>query len=196
MQPTVMQYVVAGLVLTVVGLAAVPGYRRWRRRETERRRLQRVTAIAYDHLQDVLVPDGNEGQLHVDFLLLTAAGALVVDMRDVPGLIFGSESMDDWTVMDGTRRATFANPLGPLFDRVAAVKQLAGKELPVEGRVLFAPGGTFPKGRPPQVALLEALGDEFPPADRSIEPSPVAHWAAEWEALRAAVVPSPAVRRR
>lgn len=196
MQPTVMQLVFAAVLVVVVGLASLLGYRRWRRRDAERRRLQRVTAIAYDHLRDVLVPDGNEGQLHVDFLLLTAEGALVVDMRDVPGLIFGSESMDDWTVMDGTRRATFANPLGPLFDRVAAVKQLAGKDLPVDGRVVFAPGGSFPKGRPPQVALLEALGDEFPAADRSIEPSPVADWAAAWEAVRAAVVPSPALRRK
>lgn len=193
--PTPLQ---AGLGLVVVLLLAVIatlGYRWWRRREALRRQMQQVAAVAYDMLQDVLVPDGNDGQVHVDFVLLTARGLLVLDLRNVPGMIFGSESMDEWTAMDGTQRRSFANPLHPLYDRMAAVKLAAGKA-PVEGRVVFLPTGSFPRGRPPRVTLLPALVEEFPLADRSQDPSPTAAWSEDWAALKAAASPSPLARRR
>lgn len=178
------------LVVAVAVPGALLGYRHWRKVQARRRRLQQVAAVAFDMMQDVLVPDGNEGHLHVDFLLLTGAGLLVVDLRDVPGMIFGGEYMDEWTVMDGVRRATFPNPLGSLYDRVAAVKLAAGKA-PVDGRVVFSPRGRFPKGRPPRVSMLESLAGEFGAADRSLDPSPAATWQEEWAAIRAVVKPSP-----
>jgi hypothetical protein len=179
------------LALTsATGLGGFLGYRHWRQVQARRQRLQQVAVVAYDMMQDVLVPDGSEGHLHLDFLLLTAAGLLVVDLRDVPGMIFGSESMDEWTVMDGVRRSTFPNPLGPLYDRIAAVKLAAGKA-PVDGRVVFSPRGRFPKGRPPRVSMLESLAAEFGAADRALDPSPAAAWREEWAAIRAVVKPSP-----
>jgi hypothetical protein len=183
------------IVIAVLLLAGgILGYRQWRRSRARRQRLQQVSAAAFDMVQDVLVPDGSEGHLHVDFLLLTAAGIVVVDLRDVPGMIFGSESMDEWTAMDGTRRVTFVNPLGPLYDRMAAVKLAAGK-VPVDGRVVFSASGRFPKGRPPRVTSLDALGGEFGVADRTLEPSPVAAWSEEWAAVKAVLQPSPHRRK-
>jgi len=190
MNLTSAQLALALLLTAATGLAAFLGYRRWRKVQARRRRLQQVAAVAFDMMQDVLVPDGSEGHLHLDFLLLTAAGLLVVDLRDVPGMIFGSESMDEWTVMDGVRRSTFPNPLGPLYDRIAAVKLAAGKA-PVDGRVVFLPRGRFPKGRPPRVSLLESLAEEFGAADRSLDPSPAAAWQEEWTAIRSVARPSP-----
>jgi hypothetical protein len=178
------------LLTAATGLGAFVGYRHWRKVQARRRRLQQFAVVAFDMMQDVLVPDGSEGHLHLDFLLLTCAGLLVVDSRDVPGMIFGSESMDEWTVMDGVRRSTFANPLGPLYDRIAAVKLAAGK-VPVDGRVVFSPHGRFPKGRPPRVSMLESLAEEFGAADRSLDPSPAAAWLEEWAAIRSVVKPSP-----
>ena len=55
-----------------------------------------------------------DGRLHVDFLLLTQRGILVPDLREVPGLIFGGDQMNDWAVMTRRRRHSFANPQGPL----------------------------------------------------------------------------------
>src|SRR5256885_13084397 len=52
------------------------------------------------YLVDVLVPDGMGGGFHVDFLLLTARGVVVIDLRDVTGNIFGGDQMAAWTVMD------------------------------------------------------------------------------------------------
>jgi len=193
--PTALEAGVAVVALLLAGLAATLGYRAWRRRSARRKQLQQVAAVGYDLLQDVLVPDGNEGHMHVDFVLLTAEGLLVLDLRDVPGMIFGGETMDEWTAMDGTRRRTFPNPLHPLYDRMAAVKMAAG-EAPVEGRVVFLPTGSFPKGRPPGVTLLPALVEEFPLADRTLDPSPAAAWSAEWAAVKAVAQPSPLARRR
>ena len=50
------------------------------------------------------------GNFHVDFLLLTSLGILVIDLRDVRGNIFGGDQMTEWTVMDGAQRTTFTNP--------------------------------------------------------------------------------------
>jgi len=194
--PTLLQAGIAVALLLLLVTLSVLGYRWWRRRDLRRKQLQQVMAVGYEMLQDVLVPDGNEGHVHLDFVLLTAGGLLVVDLRDVPGMIFGSESMDEWTVMDGSQRRTFPNPLHPLYDRMAAVKLAAAGRVPVEGRVVFLPSGSFPKGRPPYVTLLPALVEEFPLADRTKAPSPAAIWAAEWAALQGATQPSPLARRR
>src|SRR5437588_7966815 len=60
-----------------------------------------------DHLVDALVPDGMGGGYHVDYLLLTQRGVVVIDLRDVRGNIFGADQMAEWTVMDGPHRFTF-----------------------------------------------------------------------------------------
>jgi hypothetical protein len=184
--------VAAALVLVVAGYF---GYRYWRRVKAERDRLRQFNAIAYEMIHDVLLPDGNENQVHVDFVLLTAVGLMVIDLRDVPGIIFGGEQMDEWAVMNGSNRATFPNPLGRLYDRMAVVRQIAGR-VPVEGRVVFTARGSFPRGRPNRVVMLDSLQEECPLVDRTADPSPVAGWAEEWARLCEAATPSPMARRR
>jgi len=108
--------VVAGGVL-VLALAAV-AFPSWRRYRARRALIERIRTVATEYLQDVLLPDGNDGWFHVDFLLLTAAGIVVIDLRDLPGLVFGSEPMTEWTVMHKHQRSTFPNPLGLRADLV------------------------------------------------------------------------------
>ena len=95
-----------------------------------------VTSCGFEHLRDVLVPDGQGAALHVDFLLLTARGIIVIDLRDVAGNIFGGDQMSEWTVMHRAQRFTFANPQPGLYDRIAAVRALA-QGMPVEGLSLI-----------------------------------------------------------
>jgi hypothetical protein len=185
----------AATAALILFLGAFFGYRRWRRVKAERDRIRAIESIGYDMIRDVLLPDGNEGHIHVDFLLLTASGLLVLDLRDVPGVIFGGEQMDEWAVMNGSLRSTFQNPLGQLYDRLAVVRQVAGK-VPVEGRIAFTSRGSFPRGRPKRVVFLDALREEFPVVDRSQEPSPAAAWAEDWARLRDVATPSPVVPRR
>ena len=100
---------------------------------------------AFEAAHQVLVPDGMGGFIHIDHLLLTPRGVLVLDTRRVAGLIFGGDQMSDWTVMGRGRRFTFDNPQPALYDRIAAVKALVG-DVPVEGRLLFSNVGKFTKG--------------------------------------------------
>jgi hypothetical protein len=163
---------------------------RWYRRFRARRALRAaVTTGSSDHLTDSLVPDGMGGAYHVDYLLLTMRGVVVVDLRDVKGNIFGGDQMAEWTVMDGPRRFTFTNPQGALYDRVAAVKAVAG-DVPVEGRIVFTRRGTFPKGLPKWTLMLDALRSEFPAAEFETPAETAARYREGWQRLREAVKPS------
>ena len=181
----------AGVLVVVAAVAGIVLLRRYRAR---RALLARIEAVAAAHLQDVLLPDGNGGSFHIDFLLLTAAGIVVVDLRDVAGLIFGSEQMTDWAVMHKNRRYTFLNPLGPLYDRMAAVRAIAGAGVPVDGRVVFTDRGSFPKGHPRPVIRLASLASELPARGAGGE-AVTARFRPAWDRLCAASSPSPLHRR-
>lgn len=185
---------VLSILLAVVALILAGSmlWRRWRLRRAQEAERTRVLTVAYDSLQDVVVPDAAGGPVHLDYVLLTARGLLVIDWRDVPGVIFGGEHMDEWAVMSRNRRFTFANPLGPLYDRVSSVRLAAG-DAPVDGRVVFTDRGRFPKGQPPQVVMLAALAQEYPPVARV--PNGGDAWREQWERLKAAAKPSPLARR-
>lgn len=180
-----------GLVLAALALLAllVWGYRIYRRFGIRRELLNALKGVAYDLLRDVLVPDGMDGHLHVDFLLLTQRGILVLDLREIPGLVFGGDQMDQWTVITRSSRYTFVNPQGALLDRIAAVRQIAG-DVPVEGRVLFTTRSRFPKGRPKSVLLFDSIKPEYAPLDKQRMQDVVTKFLPTWERLKASTRPS------
>jgi len=131
------------------------------------------------------------GYIHIDHILLTPRGVLVLDTRRVAGLIFGGDQMSDWTVMGRGRRFTFDNPQPALYDRIAAVKALVG-EVPVEGRLLFSNHGRFTKGKPKYVMMLDGIEVEFPAVDRGQTDFPdYAAYIDAWNRLTAQLRPSP-----
>ena len=182
------------LVVAAAVLVAAAGYfglRIYRRRARRRTLLLRLERIALRAVHQCEVPDGMGGFYHIDHLLLTLQGMLVLDTRRVQGLIFGGDQMSEWTVMARKRRYTFENPQPALYDRVAAVKALAG-EVPVEGRLLFADVGTFTKGRPKWVLMLDSLEVEFPQVDRAAAAVAANDGLLQtWERLTAQLRPSP-----
>jgi hypothetical protein len=179
----------------LIGCAAVLGFGvswawRWYRKYRSRKALRAaVTAGCADFLANTLVPDGMGGGYHVDYLLMTLRGVVVIDLRDVRGNIFGGDQMADWTVMDGAHRFTFTNPQSALYDRIAAVKAVVG-EVPVEGRIVFTRRGKFPKGLPKWTLMLDALRSEFPAAEFESPADSVARHRDGWQRLKEAVRPS------
>jgi len=123
-----------------------------------------ISSIAYEMVKNVLVPNGNGGQIHIHYLLLTQRGLLVIDLLDHPGAVFGGDQMIEWTVIGKKRRFTFANPQHALYDRMAAVRLLTG-DVPVDGRLLFTTRSEFPKGKPRYVVRIDELTEDFPPVD-------------------------------
>jgi len=154
--------VAAGFAVALIWVSAVAFSRSRFRKQNE----QRIESIAYEVLRNVLIPNGNGGQIHLNYLLLTERGLMVVDLFDVPGSIFAGDQMQQWTAIGRKRRYQFPNPQSLLYDRMAAVKMLAGT-VPVDGCLMFTTRGEFPKGKPKYVARIDELANYFPIVDRS-----------------------------
>jgi hypothetical protein len=151
------------VVLIALGVWGYLLFRAWR---TRRAIDAAISSVAYEMLKNVLLPNGNGGQIHVHYLLLTQRGLLVADLLDRPGAIFGGDQMIEWTAIGKKRRYTFANPQHALYDRMAAVKLLTG-DVPVEGRLLFTLRSEFPKGKPRNVVRIDDLAEDFPLVDKA-----------------------------
>jgi hypothetical protein len=151
-----------------------------------------IGSVAYDVLKNVLLPTGTGEQIHVNYLLLTQRGLLVVDLFDVPGMVFAGEKMEQWSVFGPDRHFTLTNPLPLLYDRVAAVRNVAG-DVAVDGRIIFSMRGDFPKGRPDAVLRLDALQDEYPLVDRR-SGAAAAAFAPVWERIKQTAQPNPLAR--
>ena len=178
----------AGLLLAALAFFGVRAYQRRARRKSLLARLERVASAA---AHQVLVPDGMGGFIHIDHILLTPRGILVLDTRRVAGLIFGGDQMSDWTVMGRGHRYTFDNPQPALYDRIAAVKAAVG-DVPVEGRLLFSNVGKFTKGIPKWVVMLDGIEVEFPVVDRGNQVfAPSEQYQDGWNRLVAQLRPSP-----
>jgi nuclease-like protein len=185
------QWIGLGAALLLVAALGFFGVRAYQRRARRKSLLVRLERVALAAAHQVLVPDGMGGFIHIDHILLTPRGILVLDTRRVTGLIFGGDQMSDWTVMGRGHRYTFDNPQPALYDRIAAVKALVG-DVPVEGRLLFSNVGKFTKGIPKWVVMLDGIEMEFPVADRSSDAfSNSEQHADTWSRLVAQLRPSP-----
>jgi hypothetical protein len=166
-----------GAAVTLIGGGVAWWLHRKRAAASTSARLRRA---GEDLLAGILIPNADAGQIHIDFALLTKKEILVVDVRDVAGHVFGSDTMQEWTVLNSSRRSTFPNPLPLLYDRVAAVRRLL-PETPVRGCVAFTPRALFTKGFPPNVAMLDSLLEEVsaerPPDDDAAKDALRQAWA-------------------
>lgn len=169
------------LLLVVLLLALLAVYQR---RYRQARRLTKVLgAIAFDRIDGLIIPSADIGEIQIDHLLLTSEGLLIVDIKDVSGSVFGSDNMQDWTVISDDHRFTFANPQHGLYDRIAAVRQIV-RQVPVIGRVLFLDGAEFTKGVPGLVCTLDSLLKEFAEKDRPVAKVKVKAFKPHWDLIR------------
>jgi len=152
------------------------------RRVRDRTLAHILDKIAFERIEHIVIPDGDEGEIHIDHLALTAQGLLVIDVKDVTGAVFGSDKMQDWTVISADRRFTFANPQPALHDRIAAVRQIV-RQVPVAGRIVFLDGASFTKGVPGLVATLDELMDEFGELDKATAKVKIEAFLPHWELI-------------
>ena len=168
------------LVALLLALLAV-----YRRRSRNARKLKKVfNAIAYDRIDELVIPNAEEGEIQIDHLLLTAEGLLIVDIKDVDGAVFGSDKMQDWTVIADDHRFTFSNPQHALYDRIAAVRQIV-RQVPVTGRVLFLDDAEFKKGVPGLVSTLDSMLNEFLEKDKAVGKSKIEAFIPHWNLIHA-----------
>ena len=158
-----------GLAVLVALLVAVVRYWRWYHSTPQRIR-RALKEISHDMMEDFFLADGMGGHIHIDVLLLTNRGLLVLDLKDVEGVVFGADHMDEWVLIAGNRRHGFPNPLYALHDRIATVRMHA-RETSTEGYVVFTESSRFEKGVPSETVVLDHLvetvgpaGDDYPQA--------------------------------
>ena len=180
--------IVAGIGLLAV-LLLLGAWLVWRRRNGPEV-ARALEAVAIDRLQNVLVPDGMGGHIQVEHLLLTGQGLVVIDAKAFVGTIFASERMAEWTVIGKQGRFTFPNPLGTLYDRVAALRQLV-RDVPVAGYVLFAGAADFTKGRPRDVLSAAELVERYRRPDQADLEQLLVAFAPHWDRVKAAIQPVP-----
>ncbi len=166
-----------------------PALRRWRGERRLRRRLRQAGSGL---LEGVVLDDGLDGEVFIDYLLLTPRAIHVLMVQRYRGAVFAAEGMDSWSQVVGQRTYRFANPLPELERNVMAVRQAAG-EVPVEGHLVLPDAVQFPKGRPPVIRTV-TKGLRFDAADPA-SPVPTALRHA-WQALRQAVRPLDRRQRR
>lgn len=160
----------------------------WRKRRSDRV-TDVLRSIGIAAQTDVSVPDGNGGLIHLEHLIFTAKGLIVLDIKTVRGIVFASDSMAEWTAIAKERRFTFRNPQPALLDRVAAVKLIA-KDIPVNGHVLFFSDADFSKGRPTHVIKPDELRARYAkPAHAELE-RVVDAFSPQWERVVASCEPS------
>lgn len=162
-------------------------YRVYQRRGS--RLKQVLKSIGYDRVDNVVLPNPDGGEILIDHLLLTSQGLLVLEIKDVQGVVFGSDKMQDWTVISTERRYTFQNPQPGLYDRIAAVRMIV-RDVPVTGRILFLEGAEFTKGTPGLVATLDQLEEEFGEKNRKAAQSKIDAFVPHWEKLRKRAMPA------
>lgn len=169
--------ILAVLVLLLIWLL----YRFVRRRKCS---LETVLAdISFDRIDGLVIPSSDEGEILLDYLLLTSQGLLILEVKDTRGTVFGGDKMQDWTVITDDRRYTFPNPQPALYDRIAAVRQIV-RQIPVAGRILFLDGAKFTKGVPGLVCSLKDLREEFSESDKAAAKIKIESFMSHWELIR------------
>ncbi len=154
------------------------------RKDRARSLTQTLDVIGFERIEDLVIPNAEDGEIQIDHLVLTAQGLLIVDVKDVTGTVFGSDKMQDWTVIAEDRRFTFANPQPALHDRIAAVRQIV-RQVPVAGRIVFLEGASFTKGVPGLVTSLDGLIDEFGENDKAAAKIKIEAFLPHWELIHA-----------
>jgi len=142
-----------------------------------------LSVISFDRVEGLVIPSADEGEILVDYLLLTSQGLLILDVKDVQGAVFGGDKLQDWTVITDERRYTFSNPQPALYDRIAAVRQIV-REVPVAGRILFLDGAEFAKGTPGLVSNLTQLVSDFGDPDKKAATFKIEAFKPHWELIR------------
>ena len=79
------QWIVIGVALLMLGTVVYLAYGAYRRRSRRKGLLARLERIGFEASHQVLVPDGMGGYIHIDHILLTPRGVLVLDTRRVAG---------------------------------------------------------------------------------------------------------------
>ena len=144
------------LALIILVFIVLVFWRPIRRRWSELRLRRAIKQLGKTVLHDISVPDGMDGNIHVEYLVLTPASILMLSVNRFKGVIFAGDNIDLWTQVLDNRSFKFDNPLIMLEEGVASMRTLV-PGIEIKGYMVFTDDSEFPKGKPERVLLLSDL---------------------------------------
>lgn len=155
------QLIIIVSLVAIIAILVVFSFIRYYRKNAHQRQVDKlIKDLSHKSLRNSLFPDSVDGQIWIDCLLLTDGGIVVLDIRDYVGHFFGADNINEWTQMIGVRSHKFANPLLELPARVNAIQEIVG-DIPVTGNIVFTRRGSFQKGQPDGVYMIDEVYDEL-----------------------------------
>ncbi len=159
--------------ITALGLIAVIVFfwKQSRKSKHQRHTRKVVESLGVKYLHDVVLPDGIDGLVFIDYLLLVPDGFVVLGTQHNAGHLFGGETVDQWSQVSNNKTYKFNNPL---YDNQSACQAVrwnlqhadnpsANTHWRVQGWVTFSNAGNFPKGIPAQVSMIDELKSNLAP---------------------------------
>jgi len=120
-----------------------------------------VRKLGVAALRNIVIPDGMDGRVLIENIILTPDGIYILPIKRYCGIIFAAENIDTWTQVVGKRSYKFPNPLPELETYIMAVRNLL-PTVNVTGCILVTRDAEFPKGKPerliPVAEAAELLG--------------------------------------
>lgn len=113
-----------------------------------------VRKLGHAVMQNIILPDGMDGTVYIDSLILLPDEILVASVARYQGAVFASENIDIWTQVVGKRSYKFNNPLLKLEQEIAAVRAHI-PDVKITGVLIFPDGVNFPKGKPDNVISVD-----------------------------------------
>lgn len=124
-----------------------------------------IESLGIKYLHNAVFPDGVDGLVFIDCLILVPSGFIVLDIDHVEGHLFGGETVDQWSQVINNKTYKFNNPLYANQQKCQAIlwniEQQAdtgnSSDWQTHGWVTFTNAGNFPKGIPAQVSMVDEL---------------------------------------
>lgn len=191
-------------LLVIVLILLVMALWRW----LAARSVDPLGVVSVKSMQDILLPDRMGGQIHLQHVLLTGKGFVVLDVKRVSGTVFGGDLLDEWTVIRGLSRSrrgqaaetdagmgnaqrfTFPNPQHALHDRMASLGALV-RDVPVTGHVLFLGDAEFSKDCPTDAIFPDELQERYRKPDSAELGRLMEAFQPHWEKVQEASQPAP-----
>lgn len=192
--PSVFIFVIAAAVLiTLVGSAAARPYTRRLGERLARLRIARELARRSKHvMSDALLPGAYGGIIKVDHVVLTPAALLCIRSVHAHGMLAGGESEPQWTVVEGSVRRRFLNPLIQNEGRARALRK-ALPDIPVESLVVITGKLRWSSPLPSNVMLFGQLDDYL--QKQVLGPARVKDSTVVWQRFESVVLTDAATRK-
>jgi Nuclease-related domain len=190
----VLFYILEALIAFVVLGVAFFIWKQTRKNHHQRHAQKLIEDLNAKHLHNIILPDGVDGLVFIDYLLLVPSGFIVLDVEHAEGHLFGGANVDQWSQVLNNKTYKFNNPLYANQQKCHAVawnieqhiekhraQQSAIKQTQwkTHGWVAFTHAGNFPKGIPNHVSMIDDLSENINNllgTDQTIDEALNQHW--------------------